>query len=150
MRKSKRPLVANNAADDVTVQELNNLELYAQWSFAAYCNSKRSVGDPIICNEGECDLIYTANTTIAATFESVPIVTLIYLRTSSAAANSNHSGLVSDIQGFLAIDPVANQIVLSLRGSSSIQNFVTEYVLYTKSSKASPPPDCRVFVSLGF
>lgn len=95
--------------DDVTVQELNNLELYAQWSFAAYCNSKRSVGDPIICNEGECDLIYTANTTIAATFD----------------------GLVSDIQGFLAIDPVANQIVLSLRGSSSIQNFVTD-VLFTQ------------------
>ncbi len=61
-----------NSTKAVTTQVLDGLERFAQWAFAAYCNSKRPVGQPVLCNPGECDLISTSNTVITATFEYSP------------------------------------------------------------------------------
>ena len=58
-----------DSAEAVTTQVLDNLELFAQWASAAYCNSEGTIGQPIVCDVGACNLVSTPNTVIAATFK---------------------------------------------------------------------------------
>ncbi|KAK3903751.1 hypothetical protein C8A05DRAFT_32489, partial [Staphylotrichum tortipilum] len=85
-------------AAGVTLQQLESYKLYAQWSAAASCNSQKSAGEPVTCALDECSLFASHNATVVASF----------------------SGALLDTRGFIAVDPVAKQIVVSFRGSASI------------------------------
>ncbi|KAJ4306401.1 hypothetical protein N0V88_001201 [Collariella sp. IMI 366227] len=92
--------------DAVTPQQLNNFKLYAQWSAAAYCNSEKAAGEPVTCNLDQCSMFASHNASVVASF----------------------TGLVTDMRGFVGVDPVDKKIVVSFRGSTSVRNWIADFV----------------------
>ncbi|KAK4250272.1 Alpha/Beta hydrolase protein [Corynascus novoguineensis] len=92
--------------DAITDDQLNDLKLYAQWSAASYCNGEQEANQPVICNANTCSMFSSHNATVVSSF----------------------IGSLSDIRGFIGLDPVDKQIVVSFRGSSSIQNWITDFI----------------------
>ncbi|KAF2440756.1 alpha/beta-hydrolase [Karstenula rhodostoma CBS 690.94] len=76
-----------------------------QYASAAYCKKNfNSPGDRITCSDGTCPLVQAANATSAIEY------------------NSN---LLTDVTGYVALDPTHKLIVVSFRGSASVQNWIT-------------------------
>ncbi|KAH7126729.1 Alpha/Beta hydrolase protein [Dendryphion nanum] len=76
-----------------------------QFSSAAYCaNNHNSVGDKIKCSGGSCPLVEAANTTTLAEFANFP---------------------GTDVTGYVALDHTNKLTIISFRGSSSIENWMT-------------------------
>ncbi|KAF9735429.1 hypothetical protein PMIN06_002587 [Paraphaeosphaeria minitans] len=97
--KSTRGVVS---VDNMVLATFNLMEQYAS---AAYCKSNyNSPGDQIRCNDGTCALVQASNATSAIEY------------------NSN---LPTDVTGYVALDPSNKLIVVSFRGSASIQNWIT-------------------------
>ncbi|KAK4239641.1 Alpha/Beta hydrolase protein [Achaetomium macrosporum] len=92
--------------DAVTPQLLNNFELFIQWSVASSCNSEKSSGEPVTCNQDQCSRFVSHNATVVDSF----------------------IGAVLDTRGFVGVDPVDGLIVLSFRGSSSIENWIADFL----------------------
>ncbi|KAL2262713.1 hypothetical protein VTK26DRAFT_364 [Humicola hyalothermophila] len=86
----------------VSNDQLDNFKLYAQWSSAAYCNHEKAPGQPVTCQADRCPTILAHNATVVASF----------------------TGSILDTRGFVGVDPVDQLIVLSFRGSSSIENWI--------------------------
>ncbi|KAK3945194.1 Alpha/Beta hydrolase protein [Diplogelasinospora grovesii] len=93
-------------APDVTAQELANVDFYAQYSAAASCNSNNSPGQAVTCANDTCPAVEADGATTVVSF----------------------SGVLTDIRGFVAVDPAAQVVVVSVRGSSSIRNWVTDFI----------------------
>ncbi|KAL2151865.1 hypothetical protein VTH82DRAFT_5049 [Thermothelomyces myriococcoides] len=89
----------------LTDEELSNLELYVQWAAASGCNGDQAAGQPVICNANLCTRFASHGATVAASF----------------------IGEDTDIWGFIGVDPVDENIVISFRGSSSVQNWITDF-----------------------
>lgn len=80
------------------------MKFYAEYAATAYCNSQNSVGQAITCSSSACPTVTSNKATTYKTF----------------------NGIVTDIQGLIAIDPAKSLIVVSIRGSSSLRNWITE------------------------
>ncbi|KAJ4286232.1 hypothetical protein N0V90_013266 [Kalmusia sp. IMI 367209] len=84
---------------------LNNFNLMEQYASAAYCRSNfNSPGDQIKCKGGGCPLVEAANATSMIEY---------------------NSDLATDVTGYVALDPAHSLIIVSFRGSASIQNWIT-------------------------
>lgn len=90
-------LTISDAIDvGVTAEDLSNLKLYAQYAGAAYCDPV--AGKPVYCKGDICPAGSKSNATIYSVFH----------------------GIETDILGFIAVDASMKQIIVSVRGSSSI------------------------------
>ncbi|KAM0452197.1 hypothetical protein ACHAPV_008777 [Trichoderma viride] len=83
--------------------ELNNFEFYSQYAGASYCNSATPAGQAVTCADDVCDDV------------------------SGIVVNS-FTGSVTGIGGFVAVDSAHQLIVLSVRGSNNLRNFITDVV----------------------
>ncbi|KAK8136253.1 triacylglycerol lipase precursor [Apiospora sp. TS-2023a] len=101
---SLRPYLARREA--VTAEEVSQLDFYAEYAGASYCNSEAPVGSTVTCAENVCPDVTAAGAVVTATF----------------------AGKVTDIQGLMSTDPKNKVIVLSFRGSHSIRNWITNFV----------------------
>ncbi|KAI1367581.1 lipase [Xylaria arbuscula] len=105
----------------VSSDMLNTLKLYAQYAGASYCNSEAAIGSTVSCSGNACPAVTAAGATITAIF----------------------AGSDTDIQGFVSTDKQNQVIVMSVRGSHSIRNWITDFEFIQKdcSSLAS---GCKV------
>ncbi|AEO56237.1 hypothetical protein MYCTH_100838 [Thermothelomyces thermophilus ATCC 42464] len=104
----------------ITEEQLNELELYVQWAAAAACNGNQAPNQPVICNPTLCSRFASHNATVVASF----------------------IGPETDIWGFIGLDPVDERIVVSFRGSSSIQNWITDFDIIQRPCNLTD--DCLV------
>lgn len=105
----------------MTVAEINDFRLFAQYSAAAFCNDANAPGQKVACAKDFCPLVEAQNTSTIASF----------------------SGSITDIRGFTAVDHTKRAIVVSFRGSVSVRNWIVEYVPCPTPShhpKLTPPP----------
>lgn len=94
-----------NGQASVSDAQLDTLGFYAQYAGASYCNSDAAVGSIVTCSGDACPDVTAAGATIQATF----------------------SGSATDIRGFVSTDATNQVIVLSVRGSHSIRNWITDF-----------------------
>jgi hypothetical protein len=110
---------------DVTAQNLDDFQFYVQHSGAAYCNVGLSPGTRITCGGDVCPDV----------------------EGDAVTAVSSFSGLVTGIAGYVALDHARKEIVLSVRGSNNIRNFITDVVFtWTDCPFVS---DCKVHKGFG-
>lgn len=99
-------LVSRAVSSDV----LQQLELFSQYSAASYCTANiNSTGDKLTCEAGNCAIVQEAETTTLHEFEAE-----------------------NDVGGFLAADTTNNLLVLSFRGSRTIENWVDNIQIIRK------------------
>ncbi|RAL03111.1 lipase family protein [Aspergillus ibericus CBS 121593] len=92
---------------DITSALLDKIDLFAQYSAAAYCSSNiESTGTTLTCSVGNCPLVEAAGATTIDEFDET----------------SDYG----DPTGFIAIDPTNDYIVLSFRGSSDLSNWIAD------------------------
>lgn len=115
-------IVSDSFPDAVTPQQLNSFKLYAQWSAAAGCNSEKPAGQPVTCKLDQCSMFDSHNATVVASFMYVSLQP----KASMIVADQSNSGTVLDTRGFVGIDPVDKQIVVSFRGSASVRNWIAK------------------------
>ncbi|KAF2476422.1 alpha/beta-hydrolase [Lindgomyces ingoldianus] len=78
-----------------------------QYSAAAYCPSNNnSPGDKVTCSSGNCPLVQSAKTKTVTEFEN---------------------SLRTDVTGFVAVDSTNSLVIVSFRGSASIQNWIANF-----------------------
>ncbi|KAF9699096.1 hypothetical protein EKO04_003098 [Ascochyta lentis] len=100
------PLVANKRAIDTSL--LQTFRLMSQYASAAYCsNNFNSPGDQIQCGSGNCPLVEQADSATV----------LEYSKTET----------LTDVTGFVAINHTNRAIIISFRGSQSIDNWLTNF-----------------------
>ncbi|KAF2801051.1 alpha/beta-hydrolase [Melanomma pulvis-pyrius CBS 109.77] len=110
----------------ISADVFGKLEFFSQYSAAAYCQgNNNSTGTKITCSEGNCDLVEAADTTTITEFQN---------------------SIKTDVTGFVAVDKTNSLIVVSFRGSKSLQNWVTDFSFVT--TKSTLCADCDV--SSGF
>ncbi|KAI0104862.1 extracellular lipase [Nemania sp. FL0031] len=115
------PGVVINGRAAVTTSMLSSFDLYAQYAGASYCNSDAAIGSVVTCSGSACPDVTAAGAKITATY----------------------AGSTTDIQGFVSTDATNKVIVVSVRGSHSIRNWITDFEFIQKdcSSLAS---GCKV------
>ncbi|PNP41884.1 lipase [Trichoderma gamsii] len=84
-----------------TQAELTNFSFYSQYAGASYCNSATPAGQAVTCADDVCDDV------------------------SGIVVNS-FTGSSTGIGGFVAVDSAHQLIVLSVRGSNNLRNFITD------------------------
>ncbi|RAH49349.1 lipase family protein [Aspergillus brunneoviolaceus CBS 621.78] len=90
---------------DVSTTVYTQLDLFAQYSAAAYCSTNLdSPNTSVTCTNGLCPLLAAATTKSLAEFEA--------------------SDSYGDTAGFLVVDSTNKKLVVSFRGSSSIENWI--------------------------
>ncbi|KAL2760491.1 hypothetical protein ACRALDRAFT_2050733 [Sodiomyces alcalophilus JCM 7366] len=87
----------------VSSPDLDNLRFFVQYAGAAYCNSKNAAGTPLACSASACPRVEANGATTVASFR----------------------GDDTGIEGLVARDDVARLIVLTIRGSNEILNWIT-------------------------
>ncbi|RSL38138.1 hypothetical protein CEP53_015139 [Fusarium sp. AF-6] len=87
----------------ISTLDYNNFKFYIQHGAAAYCNSETAAGQKITCNENACKGVEANGATIVASFV----------------------GTGTGIGGYVSTDNVRKEIVVSIRGSSNIRNWLT-------------------------
>lgn len=97
-----------NGRASITSTTLSTLDFYAQYAGASYCNNNSPVGSTVTCSGGACPDVTAAGAKIVATF----------------------AGSQSDIQGFVSTDAKNKVIVVSVRGSHSIRNWLTDFEFF--------------------
>ncbi|KAH7318207.1 lipase precursor [Stachybotrys elegans] len=90
----------------VTEQQLSDLNVFAEYAGASYCNIEVAAGSAITCSGGVCPTVEGNRGTIVQTF----------------------TGLVTGIGGFVAVDNARREIILSIRGSNNVRNFITDVI----------------------
>ncbi|KAI0471894.1 alpha/beta-hydrolase [Xylariaceae sp. FL0804] len=91
--------------ENATTTEVDNLKFYAQYAAAAYCNAEVDDGTAIACSNNTCPDVESAGATVTATY----------------------SGILTDAKGFVAVDDTNGLIVVSVQGSTSIRNWLTDF-----------------------
>ncbi|KAK0635336.1 putative triacylglycerol lipase precursor, partial [Bombardia bombarda] len=86
--------------------ELSKAEFFSQYAGAAACNSGNAPGQAVTCSNNACPAVQADKATTVASF----------------------TALLTDVRGYVAIDPAASLIVASFRGSSSVRNWITNFV----------------------
>ncbi|KAM0335621.1 hypothetical protein ACHAQA_000670 [Verticillium albo-atrum] len=95
--------VLDNRAIGVTTADLDSFRFFVQYAAAAYCNSANAPGTPIKCAENGCPEVEANGAKTVASF----------------------SGISSGIEALVATDDVARTIVLTVRGSANIRNWIS-------------------------
>lgn len=91
----------------VTTSQLSDFKLFAQYAAAAYCDTSIddiAVGTQLVCSGENCPLVEAANVTTTLEFSTT----------------------VSDTSGYLAVDTTNELIVLSIRGTETLRNYVSD------------------------
>ncbi|KAI1414594.1 alpha/beta-hydrolase [Hypoxylon sp. FL1857] len=88
----------------VTTAEVTNLQFFAQYAGASYCNSENAPGSTVNCSENVCPDVTAAGAKVVASFH----------------------GDITDIQGFVSSDDKNKLIVASIKGSESIRNWIAD------------------------
>ncbi|KAM7205874.1 Alpha/Beta hydrolase fold [Rhypophila sp. PSN 637] len=109
---------------DITAQEFSSLGLFAQYAAAAQCNYANTAGKSIACGGSACPLVQASNAKTIRGFTTA----------------------VTDTKGYIAVDSTRSLIILSFKGSESIQNWITNVLFFQIS--CSFAPGCKVH--LGF
>ncbi|PYI01548.1 lipase 2 [Aspergillus sclerotiicarbonarius CBS 121057] len=92
---------------DISSDLLDKIDLFAQYSAAAYCKSNiESTSTTLTCSVGNCPLVEAAGATTLDEFDD--------------------TSEYGDPTGFIAIDPTNDYIVLSFRGSSDLENWIAD------------------------
>lgn len=86
----------------VSSPQMENFSFYVEHAGAAYCNTETPVGSPVTCG-GNCPDVEANAVTILGTF----------------------SGAGTGIAAHVALDNARGEVVLSVRGSSNILNWIT-------------------------
>lgn len=115
--------VVQGRADVVTTSQLTEFKLFAQYAGATYCNSFNTPGQKIACTDGVCPDVEANNATTLASFGYVHSSYSTSGHLSNKALNRS---VVTDHRGFIAVDHTAKLIVVSLRGTVSVRNWITE------------------------
>ncbi|PLB52143.1 alpha/beta-hydrolase [Aspergillus steynii IBT 23096] len=90
---------------DVSADVLKQLNLFAEYSAAAYCTTNiDSPGDKLTCEAGNCPSVEKAETETLSEF----------------FANDEYG----DVAGFFAVDSTNKLLILSFRGSRTIDNWI--------------------------
>ncbi|KAL1652006.1 hypothetical protein SLS58_000129 [Diplodia intermedia] len=98
----------------VSADLLASFNLFEQYSAASYCaQNNNSTGTEVSCEAGNCPLVDAATTNTVVEFED---------------------SVVTDTTGFVATDSTNSQIVVSFRGSRSIQNWIANFDYATTST----------------
>ncbi|KAM7198107.1 Alpha/Beta hydrolase fold [Naviculisporaceae sp. PSN 640] len=92
--------------DVVTQAQLDEFKFFAQYAGATYCNSYNEPGSKIVCTDGVCPDVEANNVTTVASF----------------------GGPITDQRGFVAVDHTKKLIVVSLRGTVSVRNWITDFI----------------------
>ncbi|KAK2593248.1 hypothetical protein QQS21_009047 [Conoideocrella luteorostrata] len=90
----------------ISQSQLDSLKFYAQHAGAAYCNFNTRTGQPITCRANACPSV-EAN--------DVKVIDSVV-------------GVVTGVGAYVAVDKKRREIVMSVRGSNNIRNFVTDVV----------------------
>ncbi|POR31024.1 Lipase [Tolypocladium paradoxum] len=106
----RRSRLTEGRSDDVSEQDYGNLKFYVQHAAAAYCNLDKQPGEAIQCG-GRCPGVEGDKATIVDTFV----------------------GALTGVGGYVAVDHARREIVLSVRGSNNIRNFVTDVIFAFQS-----------------
>ncbi|KAG5944772.1 hypothetical protein E4U53_006825 [Claviceps sorghi] len=88
----------------VNADVFNNINFYVQHAAAAYCNYKAEAGSPVKCDKDACPQVEKNKAYVVGSFV----------------------GSVAGLSGYVSLDLVRKEIVLSIRGSDSLRNFVTD------------------------
>ncbi|KAI2615910.1 alpha/beta-hydrolase [Hypoxylon sp. NC1633] len=112
----------NGRGEPITTAEISTLKFFAQYAGASYCNSEVPLGSVVTCAEDVCPDVTAAGAKVTATF----------------------SGFVTDIEGFVSSDDTNQLIVVSIRGSSSIRNWIADLSFIPVSCDLVD--DCEVHV----
>ncbi|PWY89352.1 triacylglycerol lipase B [Aspergillus heteromorphus CBS 117.55] len=100
-----RAAPAPHTRRDVSTAVLDKMDLFAQYSAAAYCSSNiDSESTTLTCSVGNCPLVEAADATVLYEF--------------------NETTDWGDATGYIAVDPTNEAIVLAFRGSSDLANWI--------------------------
>ncbi|CRK18047.1 hypothetical protein BN1708_012218 [Verticillium longisporum] len=105
----------------VTSADLNNFRFYVQYAAAAYCNGANAPGAAVKCSENGCPQVEANRATTIASF----------------------AGATSGIEGLVVRDDVARTIVLTVRGSSNIRNWISN-ILFAFTGCTDLTANCKV------
>ncbi|KAM0433965.1 hypothetical protein ACHAPT_003909 [Fusarium lateritium] len=86
-----------------TQANFENFKFYVQHAAAAYCNSETAGGQKLTCNHNGCQGVQANGATVVESF----------------------IGTSTGIGGYVSVDTSRKEIVLSVRGSSNIRNWLT-------------------------
>ncbi|KAK2029705.1 lipase [Colletotrichum zoysiae] len=101
---ARAPVAAlNERAVTVTAGDLSNFEYYIQMVAATSCNDETPANTSITCGANACPDVQANGGRMVHTF----------------------SGATTGLQGFVALDPVRRNIVIAIRGSSNVRNWIT-------------------------
>ncbi|KAI8682263.1 Lipase [Fusarium sp. Ph1] len=89
----------------VTNQDLSNFRFYLQHADAAYCNFNTAVGKPVHCSAGNCPDI----------------------EKDAAIVVGSVVGTKTGIGAYVATDNARKEIVVSVRGSINVRNWITNF-----------------------
>ncbi|KAG5925899.1 hypothetical protein E4U42_003829 [Claviceps africana] len=92
----------------VPADVFNNINFYVQHAAAAYCNYKASPGSPLKCDKNACPQV----------------------EQNKAYVVGSYVGSTTGLSCYVSLDLVRKEIVLSLRGSDSLRNFVTDMLFF--------------------
>ncbi|KAK1599439.1 lipase [Colletotrichum navitas] len=101
---ARAPVAAlDERAVTVTAGDLSNFEYYVQMVAATSCNDETAANTSITCGADACPDVQVNGAKMIHTF----------------------SGATTGLQGFVALDPTRENIVLAIRGSSNVRNWLT-------------------------
>lgn len=109
----------------ITDQDVENFKFYAQWAGSAYCNDDSQPGESVVCSFDVCPDVESHNATVLSSFRDKTFTSL---------------------EGFIGRDPVRSEIVLAIRGSVSVRNWIADLTLSKTSCSDTglPVSDCEV------
>ncbi|TVY29314.1 Lipase, partial [Lachnellula hyalina] len=120
-----------NTTTGITEALLDNFKLFANFTSASYCpsNENSTVGSPITYSGTACPLVEADNVTSVVEF------------------GGENDTTVSDIKGYVALDPVRSLIVVAFAGSgNTIRNYLSDFAFVE-----IPYTDCNAcWVHSGF
>ncbi|KAL6879099.1 alpha/beta-hydrolase [Trichoderma novae-zelandiae] len=108
---------ADSTSFTATQTDLTDFQFFVQYAGAAYCNTQTPAGQPVACASDACPGVAA---TVVNSFE----------------------GSVTGIGGFVAVDAAHQQIILAVRGTKNIRNFVTDIAFAFEDCDFAP--DCQV------
>lgn len=92
----------NVARQSISESDVDNFAFYAEHASAAYCNAGASAGSTVSCG-GNCPEVEANGATILGTFD----------------------GLWTGIASYVALDTARTEIVVSVRGSANVRNWLS-------------------------
>lgn len=98
-------------AVSVSAADLANFKFYVQHAAAAYCNVDNAAGSKVKCTANACRDVEKNSATIVKTF----------------------SGSVTGINGYVSTDSTRKEVVVSIRGSNNIRNWIANLNFGQKS-----------------